>query len=283
MPALSFSAVSKYFGDFSALKSVSFSVEKGEFFALLGSNGAGKTTLIHCLSGMLQRTGGEILVFGKDPEKESETTKKQIGVVEQEVGFDPFLSPLETLRTVRGFFGMPADEPYLEWILERLGLLEKRHVRGRYLSGGMKRRLMIAKALSHEPEILILDEPTAGVDIELRQNLWAFLQELRKEKGITILLTTHYLEEAEALADRIAIIRDGGIAVCEEKSVLLARRKRILEVTHEDGTVELLTLNHGENMAQKIAQFLQHTPNIQDIHIREPRLEEVFLEITSSL
>ncbi len=281
MPALLFKNVCKHFIDCTAVKDVSFTVEKGEFFALLGPNGAGKTTLINCLSGVIKRSGGKIEVFGRDTETDGNFTKKEIGVVEQEIAFDPFLTPLETIRMTRGFFGIPPHEAYLEWILQKLGLFEKRNTRGRSLSGGMKRRLMIAKALSHEPHIVILDEPTAGVDIELRQNLWAFFQELRREKGMTILLTTHYLEEAEALADRIAIIRDGKIAVCEEKSVLLARRKRILEVTNQDGSEESFPIENGENVAQKISDYLVKKPNIQDIRIREPKLEEIFLEVVS--
>ncbi len=277
MLALSFQNVQKKFDDFTALESVSFDVKKGEFLALLGPNGAGKTTLINCLSGITKRSGGLIQVFDDDPEIAPEITKMKLGVVEQELVFDPFFTPIETLRLRRGLFGMKANEAYLLWLLKKLSLSDKKDVRARFLSGGMKRRLMIAKALAHEPEILILDEPTAGVDIELRKNLWAFIAELRKEKGITILLTTHYLEEAEELADRVAIINQGKILIAEDKRKLLARHSRILEIERMDGKVDTIEIKPGEDIGTQI----QSCKQVKDIRIREPKLEEVFLEITS--
>ncbi len=278
MTALSFQNVEKKYGNFTALQSVSFAIKKGEFFALLGQNGAGKTTLINCLSGLTRRSGGEINVEGEDPEKNPNFTKNKLGIVSQEITFDPFFTPIEILRLQRGFYGKSENEEYLFWLLKKLSLLEKKDTRGRQLSGGMKRRLMIAKALVHEPEILILDEPTAGVDVELRQNLWHFMEELREKKGITILLTTHYLEEAEALADRIAILHQGEIVICDETKKILAGHKRILEIEKTDGEVTHFEINPGENIFQKISQC----PSIKDIRIREPKLEEIFLEITKS-
>jgi len=275
---LSFQNVGKKYDDFEALKGVSFDIKQGEFFALLGQNGAGKTTLINCLSGISKRTSGEIFVQGKDPEIEPIFTKSKVGVVAQEIAFDPFFTPLEILGLQRGFFGKPKNDEYLLWLLHKLSLFDKKDVGGRQLSGGMKRRLMIAKALVHEPEILILDEPTAGVDVELRQNLWKFMKELREEKNITILLTTHYLEEAEALAERIAIVHHGEIVVCDETKKVLSRHKRILEIETKQGEIKEFEIHAGEDMLQKICQC----KNIHDIRIREPKLEDIFLEITAS-
>jgi ABC-2 type transport system ATP-binding protein len=280
-PALQFTNVEKRYEKLTALNSVSFEIKKGEFFALLGQNGAGKTTLISCLCGMATRTGGSIFVNGEDPEQNPVYTKNAIGVVQQEVTFDPFFTPLELLRMRRGLFGKSPNDEYVHWLLEKLSLLDKKDARSRQLSGGMRRRLMIAQALVHEPEILILDEPTAGVDVELRQSLWAFMQELRQEKGITILLTTHYLEEAEALADRIAILHKGEIVICEEKKQLLKRKKRVLELENKHGEISSLQLEPNENILETI-QKSSCAKDLTDIRIREPKLEDVFLEITKS-
>lgn len=274
MLTLKFHNVQKNYDKFAALKSVDFNIKKGEFFALLGPNGAGKTTLINCLSGIVKRSGGTITVMGKDPERDPAFTKMKLGVVEQELVFDPFFTPFETLKWRRGFFGIKSDDAYLLWLLEKLSLTDKKDVNSRRLSGGMKRRLMIAKALAHEPEILVLDEPTAGVDIELRQNLWKFIAELRIEKKMTILLTTHYLEEAEQLADRIAILNRGEIILCEEKKKLLARHTRILEVEDFDGKWEQFPIDPKKGLAA----YERVIGKARNIKIREPKLEEVFLE-----
>lgn len=278
MSALVFENVQKEYKNLTALSSVSFTVKEGEFFALLGQNGAGKTTLISCLSGTAWRSSGTILVCGEDPEKNPNFTKAHLGVVPQEITFDPFFSPLEALRMRRGFFGLKKNDEYLLWLLKKLSLFDKKDVEPRWLSGGMKRRFMIAFALAHEPKVLILDEPTAGVDVELRQSLWIFLEELRKEKGITILLTTHYLEEAETLADRIAILHKGKILVCEDKKKLLGRQKRVLEVETDSGETKTFPIEAKDNIVEKI----QSCSHIRDIRIREPKLEEVFLEMTKS-
>lgn len=277
-PALVFTDVQKQFGDFHALKGVSFSVKQGDFFALLGPNGAGKTTLINCLAGLTRRSSGDIFVLGEDPEKNPTFTKQVLGIVEQELTFDPFFTPMEILRLRRGLFGQKRNDEYLLWLLEKLNLSDKRDSAARALSGGMKRRLMIAKALAHEPEILVLDEPTAGVDVELRQNLWAFVRELRKEKNMTILLTTHYLEEAEQLASRVAILQKGEIIMCDETKKILKDQKRILEVETQDGKTERHTLDKDANLAD----ILRTYKNLKDIRIQEPKLEDVFLEITRS-
>ena len=274
---LSFKKVQKKFGDFTALKDISFEVKEGEFFALLGPNGAGKTTLINCLAGMTNRTSGVIEVLGIDPETDPVFTKMSLGIVEQELNFDPFFSPMEILRLRRGLFGLPQDDTYLEWILEKLGLTDKKDTRSRDLSGGMKRRLMIAKALAHDPAILILDEPTAGVDVDLRNSLYDFLRELRNKRNKTIVLTTHYLEEAELLADRVAIQRTGEILVCDTTKNLLSNKSRTLVIETCDGKEERLEIKTGELDLKKIVKDF---PTVKNLRIREPKLEEVFLEFT---
>ena len=276
--ALRFQSVSKKYGALHALSSVSFSVKQGEFFALLGQNGAGKTTLIGCLAGLSRRSGGEIFVFGEDPEKNPVYTKNKLGVVPQELTFDPFFTPLETLRFQRGLFGLKKNDEYLAWLLQKLSLFDKRNTESRRLSGGMKRRLMIAKALVHEPSILILDEPTAGVDVDLRRNLWDFLRELQEKKGMTILLTTHYLEEAEALSHRVAVLHNGNIVVCEDTKKLLKNKNRILEIEKTNGSVKTQEIPPEAN----IADILSREKEVVNIRIREPKLEDIFLEITQS-
>ncbi len=275
--ALKFNKVHKKYDDFVALKDISFEVKKGEFFALLGPNGAGKTTLINCLNGITDRTSGTIEVLGQDPAVNSEFTKMKLGIVEQELVFDPFFTPLEILRLRRGLFGMKPNEEYLLWLLEKLNLTDKKNSRARNLSGGMKRRLMIAKALAHEPEILVLDEPTAGVDIELRQSLYTFLRELQEKKKMTILLTTHYLEEAQLLAETIAIQNIGEILICESKETLLRKQKRILEIESCDGATEEIEISDTDvNLKKLVSDY----PRVKNIRIKEPKLEDIFLEVT---
>ena len=276
-PVLKFSNVHKKFGDFTALKDVSFEVQAGEFFALLGPNGAGKTTLINCLAGVTDRTSGQIEVMGVDPSVDPTFTKMKLGIVEQEITVDPFFTPIEIMRLRRGLFGLKPDDGYLEWILEKLDLTDKRDAKARSLSGGMKRRLMIAKALAHDPDILILDEPTAGVDVKLRQNLYDFIEELRREKNKTILLTTHYLEEAELLADRVAIQQTGEILVCDTTKNLLQKNKRTLVIETCEGAEERIEV---ANDSLDLQAIVKKYPKIKNFRIREPKLEEVFLEFT---
>ena len=276
--ALKFHEVTKRFDKLEALKGVSLEIQEGEFFALLGQNGAGKTTLINCLAGVTRRDGGEIEVYGKNIDAEPTFAKTNVGIVAQEVAFDPFFGPAEILRMQRGLFGMRPNEEHLDWLLSKLGLEGKKNVRSRQLSGGMRRRLMIAKALVHEPKLLILDEPTAGVDVELRQGLWEFMEELRRDHGVTILLTTHYLEEAQALADRVAIIHKGEVIVNEEKKQLLKRHKRVLEIETQRGTCESFELEHDESPIDRIRD--RH--DIKDLTIREPNLEDIFLDLTKA-
>ncbi len=211
-----------YASGFRALDDVSLDIRRGEIFALLGPNGAGKTTLINIVCGIVNASSGSVLVDGHDIVREARAARMQIGLVPQELSTDAFESVWATLRFSRGLFGRPPDPAYLEKVLRSLSLWDKRDSKIMALSGGMKRRVLIAKALSHEPRILFLDEPTAGVDVELRREMWQLVRELR-ESGVTIILTTHYIEEAEEMADRIGVIRKGQMVVVEDKRVLMRK------------------------------------------------------------
>ena len=212
----------RYAGGFEALKGVSLAIEEGEILALLGPNGAGKTTLISTLCGISEPSSGHATIGGHDVQKGYRAARQLVGLVPQEISLEPFEKVIDTVRYTRGLFGMRQDQALLEDILHKLTLWEKRDTRVTALSGGMKRRVMIAKALYHEPRVLFLDEPTAGVDVELRRDMWNVVADL-KESGVTIILTTHYIEEAEAIADRIAVINHGEILLVEEKSKLMQR------------------------------------------------------------
>jgi len=205
-----------------ALAGVTVAIEKGEIFALLGPNGAGKTTLIGCVAGLVRATRGRCRVLGHDVVKDYQITRRAVGLVPQEINFDPFFTVEETLRFQAGYFGVKVTPARMDEVLGALALEPKRHANTRTLSGGMKRRLLIAKALMHAPPVLFLDEPTAGVDIELRRDLWAYVRELR-DRGTTIVLTTHYLEEAEVLADRVGLIDRGRLLSLSSKVELMRR------------------------------------------------------------
>jgi ABC-2 type transport system ATP-binding protein len=205
-----------------ALKGIDLSVARGSFFGLLGPNGAGKSTLINILAGLVIKTGGEARIWGYDIDRTPRQSRAAIGVVPQELILDPFFTPREILDLQAGLYGVPRAERRTDQLLEAVGLADKANAYARTLSGGMRRRLMVAKALVHWPPVLVLDEPTAGVDVELRQSLWAYVRELNRS-GMTVLLTTHYLEEAEELCDTIAIINNGAVAACESKTTLLGR------------------------------------------------------------
>ena len=207
---------------FLALKGVSFDVQQGEFFGLLGPNGAGKTTLISILAGLARASSGGVSVLGYDVEKQYEQSRRLLGVVPQELSFDPFFTVRETLRWQSGYFGIKNNDAWISELLENLGLTDKANTNMRALSGGMKRRVLVAQALVHRPQVIILDEPTAGVDVELRQSLWTFISRLHRE-GHTIILTTHYLEEAEQMCERIAILKDGQISALDRTATLLQK------------------------------------------------------------
>ena len=233
-PIISISNLSKtYASGFQALKGINLEIHRGEIFALLGPNGAGKTTLIGIICGLVNRTAGEVKVDGYDIVRDYRAARSLIGLVPQELTTDAFESVWNTVSFSRGLFGKPADPAHIEKTLRALSLWDKKDNRILTLSGGMKRRVLIAKALSHEPRILFLDEPTAGVDVELRKDLWEVVRGLRNE-GVTIILTTHYIEEAEEMADRIGVINKGELIVVEEKSALIRQfgKKRLILELH---------------------------------------------------
>lgn len=211
-----------YAGGFEALKGVSLDIEAGEILALLGPNGAGKTTLISTICGITMPTSGTVTVGGFDTVRQYREARGKIGLVPQEINLEPFETVWNTVRLTRGLFGKTRDDALLEKILRRLSLWDKKSSRIKELSGGMKRRVLIAKALSHEPEVLFLDEPTAGVDVELRKDMWDIVADLKKD-GVTVILTTHYIEEAEAISDRVGVINSGRLLLVEEKDALMAR------------------------------------------------------------
>ncbi len=221
-PVVQIKGLTKRYGALLALDGVDLEIQAGEIYGLLGPNGAGKTTLIQVVTGLARATSGQVRVLGRDVVKDYRFTRRNVGLVPQEINFDPFFTVEESLRFQAGYFGVRLTEARLTELLTALDLTAKRGASARALSGGMRRRLLIAKALVHEPRVLFLDEPTAGVDVELRRALWAYVRTLR-DRGTTVVLTTHYLEEAEALADRIGIIDRGRLRLVEEKSALLAR------------------------------------------------------------
>lgn len=234
-PVISIKDLTKtYAGGFEALKAVNLEISKGEIFGLLGPNGAGKTTLINIICGIVTKTSGTVTVDGYDNETDFYETRGRIGLVPQELPTETFETPYNVARYSRGLFGKPPNDEHVEKILKSLSLWEKRDEKVMMLSGGMKRRVLIAKALSHEPEVLFLDEPTAGVDVELRQDLWNVVQSLR-DSGVTVILTTHYIEEAEQLADRVGVINHGEVILVEEKNKLmreLGKKELILHLAN---------------------------------------------------
>jgi len=237
-PVISVRNLSKrYATGFTALKDVDLDIRRGEIFALLGPNGAGKTTLISIVCGIVNATSGTVEVDGKDIVRDYRATRALIGLVPQELTTDAFETPLGALALSRGLFGKPADPAYVEKVLRDLSLWDRRHSRIMTLSGGMKRRLLIGKALAHQPSILFLDEPTAGVDVELRRDMWRLVHELR-EGGVTIILTTHYIEEAEEMADRVGVIRKGEIILVEDKVALMRKLGRKQLVLHLQAPLE---------------------------------------------
>lgn len=227
--AVSIIDVVKHFGSLQALAGVSLEIEEGEFFGLLGPNGAGKTTLISCLAGLIRQDSGSLKVLGHDVIDGFREARRLLGVVPQELVFDPFFNVRETLRIQSGYFGIRKNDDWIDEILHNLDLTSKADVNMRRLSGGMKRRVLVAQALVHKPPVIVLDEPTAGVDVELRQGLWQFVRRLNSE-GHTIILTTHYLEEAEALCGRIALMKQGRVVALDTTANLMA--------AHPGGTLE---------------------------------------------
>jgi ABC-2 type transport system ATP-binding protein len=296
MPAVSFQNVSKTYitprGEFQALKGVTFDIEPGEFFGLLGPNGAGKTTLISILAGLSRASGGHVTVHGADVQTDFAQARRRLGVVPQELVFDPFFTVREALRFQSGYFGIRDNGDWIDELLDGLGLADKASANMRQLSGGMKRRVLVAQALVHQPPVIVLDEPTAGVDVELRQTLWQFVSRLNKQ-GSTVLLTTHYLEEAEALCGRIAMLKQGQVIALEKTADLLRRASaKVLRFKTDqalpDGLaaqarvtgrfVQLPAHDAGE-VERILATVREAGLLVEDIEISKADLEDVFLDL----
>ena len=284
-----------------ALDGVSFDVPQGEIFGLLGPNGAGKSTLINILAGLVRKTSGTVDIWGFDIDANPRNAKRSIGIVPQEIVFDPFFTPFEVLENQGGFYGVPKKDRRSEELLAAVHLADKRDAYARTLSGGMKRRLLVAKAMVHAPPILVLDEPTAGVDVELRRQLWDLVTDLNRQ-GVTVVLTTHYLEEAEELCDRIAIINHGKLIANKPTRELVGMaREKIVSVTVDKDlagpimepsflkaeVVEPrrldITYNRDATSAGQVLALLQsHGYAIEDVTTREADLEDVFVQLTGS-
>ena len=282
-----------------ALKNVSFSIRQGEFFGLLGPNGAGKSTLINALAGLIKVDSGAISILGANVAQDYRQARTNIGVVPQEIVMDPFFTVRETLQFQSGYFGIKNNEQWIDELLDQLNLSDKQNTNMRRLSGGMKRRVLIAQALVHKPPVLILDEPTAGVDVELRQSMWRFVKRLHKE-GHTIVLTTHYLEEAEELCDRIAIINQGELLALETKQDLLARglgSKLLIraastiaavpdnltdKVIRLDGNELELSLHRDQDSVMELLDKLRAASiQIEYVSVLSDSLQDVFMKMTS--
>ena len=299
MPAVSFQTVSKTYptpqGPFHALENVSLDIEEGEFFGLLGPNGAGKTTLISILAGLARASSGRVLVQGCDVQTDYAAARSKLGVVPQELVFDPFFNVREALRFQSGYFGIRNNGAWIDELLHSLGLADKAGANMRQLSGGMKRRVLVAQALVHKPPIIVLDEPTAGVAVELRQTLWQFIARLNKE-GHTVLLTTHYLEEAEALCGRIAMLKRGHVVALDRTSALLKAATGNVLVFKTDhalppvlapqarvtGRVVQLAVQDPQDIERCLATLREAGVEVQDIEIRRADLEDVFLSVMAN-
>ncbi|WP_374667397.1 ABC transporter ATP-binding protein [Ramlibacter sp.] len=299
MPAISFQSVSKTYvtarGGFQALDNVRFDIEEGEFFGLLGPNGAGKTTLISVLAGLVRATSGRVLVRGHDVQADYAQARRQLGVVPQELVFDPFFTVREALRIQSGYFGVRHNDAWVDELLQSLGLADKANANMRQLSGGMKRRVLVAQALVHRPPVIVLDEPTAGVDVELRQTLWQFIARLNRE-GHTVLLTTHYLEEAEALCGRIAMLKAGRVVALERTSALLkAASSNVLRFKADaalppalaararvTGRIVQLPAHDAQEIERHLAALREAGVHAEDVEIRKPDLEDVFLDVMAA-
>jgi ABC-2 type transport system ATP-binding protein len=300
MPAISFQSVSKVYpalgrtgaAPLRALDDVSFDIGAGEFFGLLGPNGAGKTTLISILAGLARPTAGRVTVHGFDVQRDSAQARRHLGIVPQELVFDPFFTVREALRFQAGYFGLFRQDDWIDALLAGLGLADKSTANMRQLSGGMKRRVLVAQALVHKPPVIVLDEPTAGVDVELRQSLWQFIADLNRQ-GHTVLLTTHYLEEAEALCQRIAMLKLGRVVALERTSALLESAKNQMLHFKTDnalppalaaqaritGRIVELPAHDAADIERLLAVLREARVAVEDIEIRRPDLEDVFITL----
>lgn len=299
VPALQIRGLSKSYGAFQSLQDVSFTVEQGEFFGLLGPNGAGKTTLISIVAGLARATAGHVSVMGHDVAQAPSLARACLGVVPQELVFDPFFTVRETLQFQSGYFGLARNDDWIDELLHELNLTDKAQANMRALSGGMKRRVLVAQALVHKPPLIILDEPTAGVDVELRQILWKFIARLNRE-GHAVVLTTHYLEEAEALCQRIAILQQGRLIRLDTTAALLASHSRQTVALTLDGPVPdacaawpgrlpssdrqelVLGLSDMGELEFILARLREAGLTVTDLDIRKPDLEDVFVSLVQS-
>jgi len=301
LPAIEIRALRKEYTTTTALHDVDLTVPEGSLYALLGPNGAGKSTLINIMAGVVNKTAGMVRILGHDTVADYRQARRLLGVVPQEIAFDPFFTVEESLRIHAGYFGVRDPGPQIAFLLDAIALTAQARSNTRQLSGGMKRRLLIAKALVHRPRVLVLDEPTAGVDVELRQQLWALVRRLHAE-GTTVLLTTHYLEEAESLCQRIAILDRGRVVADQPTGELLD------QITHKEIYVQLATdlaaippalapfapewdgqrrrlrlrVSRREPVAEALAIIHRQLPEIRDLQTVEPRLEDVFRQLTNS-
>jgi ABC-2 type transport system ATP-binding protein len=294
MPAaIELREVHKRFGDLQALSGIDLEVPQGEFFGLLGPNGAGKTTLISVLAGLVRADLGSARVMGHDVRSDYRAARRSLGVVPQELVFDPFFTVRETLLLQSGYFGMRDNRAWIDEVMHNLDLVSKADVNMRALSGGMKRRVLVAQALVHKPPVIVLDEPTAGVDVELRQALWQFIRRLNDD-GHTIVLTTHYLEEAEALCGRIAMLKQGRVVALDSTSNLLKRVHHLFLRLRLDGPLpeQLRALEHGstadahvlrlkgyEDIEQALSQIRRAGCRIEEMELMQPDLEDAFVDV----
>ena len=303
IPAIQIEQVHKRFGSLNALNGIDLTIQQGEFFGLLGPNGAGKSTLINIMAGLLIPTQGKVSVMGHDVVNDYQAARMNLGVVPQELVFDPFFNVREMLRFQAGYFGRGKEnDAWVDEVIENLGLTDKAHTNMRKLSGGMKRRALIAQALVHKPPVIVLDEPTAGVDVELRQSLWAFIKKLNRD-GQTIILTTHYLEEAETLCERVAMMKQGEIVALDTTANLLSKlpgKNLRLDLNQSSQGVATLPtsllpmLKSGENGVFTLAltelsqiefaltELRKANIAVQDMQLIEADLEDVFMSLVGS-
>jgi len=293
--AIQVNSVSKRYGSVLALDNVDLTIERGEFFGLLGPNGAGKTTLISIIAGLVRANSGRVAIMGHDVVDDFRAARLSVGVVPQELAFDPFFTVRETLTFQSGYFGLQENGAWIDEVLENLGLTAKAATNTRALSGGMKRRLLVAQALVHKPPVIVLDEPTAGVDVELRQTLWAFIRRLNRE-GHTIVLTTHYLEEAQALCERIAMLKAGRIVALDTTRALLGRIAGLQltlrplgsppasvlahKIEERDGLLTL-RLAQAADVGRVLADCAAAGCGVEDLEVGRADLEDVFLQLVA--
>ncbi|KFI05358.1 ABC transporter ATP-binding protein [Massilia sp. BSC265] len=300
MTAIQINSVEKSYKGFKALKGVSMNVEEGEFFGLLGPNGAGKTTLISTVAGLIRPDVGSVKIHGHDVVSDFREARKRLGVVPQELVFDPFFTVRETLRLQSGYFGIKNNDAWIDEVMHNLDLTNKADVNMRALSGGMKRRVLVAQALVHKPPVIVLDEPTAGVDVELRQTLWKFISRLNRE-GHTVVLTTHYLEEAQAMCQRVAMLKLGEVVALDTMSALLRRvsgsqlvvhlksgdlpeglRHLVSHDEHTNGNRYTLRVNDVNEVEPILASLRANGAVIDEMQLEQADLEDIFLQIVGS-